>query len=690
MPMSRSHSSPFLALKLVVLAAICSVGLIALPGAASAAVGDCVVHDSQGASVTSVTVVAGSSTELVLFCAGSAPVTSYTVDNRVSTGYFDDGATSSHGTSVVDPPGGDTQLHGHFRASSALSGQYPDSFTFTATNGADTFPVVTVNVLVNPAPPVCSITVPATDGQDVVQGTAATPVAFTCNDNGDGPILFSGPVQGEHGNFAVNGDGTKVTYLADAHESGDDTVALIAKTAHSDYASAVFFHYTVTDATPVCAPVDKTLQGGQDAELSFSFAASCSDADDTLTYTAEDGSDGANGAYGILSITGNEADYREGSSHAGATAPLTETFQVIVSDGNPDLDHTVTVPLTITIDPDHPPVCTTVSGDDNQSVVHGNTSIAIRIVCSDPDATVRPDDANFSVSLDFDSLPTQGNAELNDAGNLITYSSNYEGLGSDTIAVVASGGAVSSTLLVHVTVTDQAPACSDRSLSMTNDGSDGADFACTDADGDYVSYYVGQAPLNGTIYQNGSYFAYLPNRGFVGTDTFTVVADDDVRQTPITVTAHVAAAAPVVVDPPVVTPPVVVVTPPVVTPPITPIVPPVVIVAPPAPTLSSPVTVKDGKVSLELGCANKTTSCKASVALTTLLGGKTVSLGTKAITIRPGKNGAITVSLSGNAKKALKAFAGKTITVKVAVKTTNPKTGKAVFVTKALKVKVPR
>ena len=102
------------------------------------------------------------------------------------------------------------------------------------------------------------------------------------------------------------------------------------------------------------------------------------------------------------------------------------------------------------------------------------------------------------------------------------------------------------------------------------------------------------------------------------------------------------------------------------------------------------IAVKDGKVALELGCANTTTSCKASVALTTLIAGKTVSLGTKAITIKPGKNGAIKVSLSGAAKKALQAFAGKTITVKVAVKTTNPKTGKNVTVTKALKVKVPR
>jgi hypothetical protein len=239
-----------------------------------------------------------------------------------------------------------------------------------------------------------------------------------------------------------------------------------------------------------------------------------------------------------------------------------------------------------------------------------------------------------------------------------------------------------------VNVTDAAPACSDVALSMTNDSSDGADLACTDADGDFIGYDIGQAPLNGSIYQSGSFFAYIPNAGFVGTDTFTVLADDGAIQTPITVTSHVSAAPPVVVPPVVVPVDVPVVTPPVVTPPV--VVPPVVIVTPPAPKLSSPVTVKDGKVALELGCANTTTSCKASVGLSTTIAGKTVSLGQKTITIEPGKNGAIKVALSGAAKKALKAFVGKTITVKVAVVTTNPKTGKTVTVIKALKVKVPR
>jgi hypothetical protein len=100
-------------------------------------------------------------------------------------------------------------------------------------------------------------------------------------------------------------------------------------------------------------------------------------------------------------------------------------------------------------------------------------------------------------------------------------------------------------------------------------------------------------------------------------------------QTPTTVTAHVSAAPPVVVvDPPVVAPivPAVPVAP-VVTPPA--VVPPLVILTPPAPKLTSPVAVKGGIVTLALGCADATTSCKASVGLTTMIAGKKVSLGSK-------------------------------------------------------------
>jgi hypothetical protein len=420
----------------------------------------------------------------------------------------------------------------------------------------------------------------------------------------------------------------------------------------------------VTDAAPVCSTINETLQGGQDEQLILDFAAHCSDVNgDSLEYTVD-----SSGASGTLDFSGI---YDESPDHYEDTTSFTDTFQVSASDGTSDTPFTVHILVT----PNHPPTCTVNSGDDGQNVVHGGASITIGIHCSDQDTSTLTQNDEFNVWFDEDALSTQGSARLNDAGDTLTYSPYWGGLGSDTIALVVTQNndqAQHSTLLVHVNVTDaSAPACTDVSLAMTNASSAGADLGCADADGDFVD----QAPLNGTVSQSGSgsTITYVPNPGFVGTDTFTMIADDGARQTPITVSAHVSAAAPVV-TPPVVTPPAVIQP----------------VVTPKAPKVSGAVTLKGGAVTLALGCADTTTSCKASVGLSTTIGGKKVDLGSKSITIKPGTDGTLKVTLSGAARKALKAFAGKTITVKVAVKTTNPKTGKTTTATKALKVKVPR
>jgi hypothetical protein len=665
--MSRSRRSTFLAVKLVALAAICSVGLIALPAVASAATPLCRVLDGAGVPLAdnAMTVAPSSTTSLTLDCMSGGSMDNYDISNTSSAGWFADGVFSQANTETQDPPNNGDQMTGIYHASAAYGAE---GFSFVGNDAqGNSSASVFVAVQVAAPAPVCTIT--SGDGQSVAKSTAAAPVAFTCSDNGDGPVTV-GVAGGTLGTATLDTNGSSVDYTGDTQSGTDTGVRLFASTAHS-LASTLTFTYVVTDAAPVCNTLNLEVQGGQDEQLLVDYAheAACSDANgDTLSYTVSDSS----GASGTLD-DGNVGIYDEAATHFEDTTPFTDTFQVDATDGT----NTTAFTVNILVKPNHPPTCTVDAGDDHQSVTHNGASITIGIHCSDQDISFLPQNDEFGVWFDENALSSQGRAQLNDNSDTITYTPNWNGLGPDTVALLVTqntDGAQQSTLLVHVNVTDQAPACADASLAMTSDSFAGADLACTDANGDYVGYSVDRAPQNGTIYQSGSIFSYIPNAGFVGTDTFTVLADDGAMQTPITITAHVAAATPAGV--PVVTPPT--------------IVPPVVLVTPPAPKLSSPVTVKDGKVSLELGCTNQTASCKARVALTMLLGGKTVSLGTKAITIKSGKHGAITISLSGNARKALKPFAGKTITVKVAVKTTNPKTGEKVIVTTALKVKVPR
>ena len=91
---------------------------------------------------------------------------------------------------------------------------------------------------------------------------------------------------------------------------------------------------------------------------------------------------------------------------------------------------------------------------------------------------------------------------------------------------------------------DTAPACTDVALSSSAGAGVSADLACTDADGDALSYVVTAAPVNGTISQAGSLFTYVPGAGFRGDESLIVSARDGVYSTPIRVSISVTAPAP--------------------------------------------------------------------------------------------------------------------------------------------------
>jgi hypothetical protein len=101
---------------------------------------------------------------------------------------------------------------------------------------------------------------------------------------------------------------------------------------------------------------------------------------------------------------------------------------------------------------------------------------------------------------------------------------------------------------VTLAVTDQAPVAADNAYKtakgktltvaargvLTND---------TDADGDLLTAVLAAGPAHGTVtlYANGS-FVYTPAVGYVGTDTFTYVANDRAgNSAPATVSVAVAA-----------------------------------------------------------------------------------------------------------------------------------------------------
>lgn len=228
----------------------------------------------------------------------------------------------------------------------------------------------------------------------------------------------------------------------------------------------------------------------------------------------------------------------------------------------------------------------------------------------------------------------------------------------DCAAVSATSGApVGWPASNAIPPTETAPSCSDVALATVAGAAVAADVACVDPDGDGLAYSVTAPPAAGTLTQAGSVFSYQPNAGFAGSDAVVVSASDGTLSTPIAIVITVTPPAPPVVELPVVAPPVA--------------AQPVAAAVPVAPTavqlpearVAARASVRKGVVSIGLVCGGGA-SCAGRIGLSADLNGTRRSLGSRAV--GPGATRTIRLTLPTSARRALRAFAGKTIALAVA------------------------
>jgi VCBS repeat-containing protein len=166
---------------------------------------------------------------------------------------------------------------------------------------------------------------------------------------------------------------------------------------------------------------------------------------------------------------------------------------------------------------------------------------------------------------------------------------------------------------------NSAPACTDLALSAVSGGSASAAIACTDYEGDALTYSVKTQPAHGSVVQSGSTVTYVSTAGYVGADTFTLSASDGTTSTQIA--AAVSVTAPVT--------------------------------TPPAATVSGAVTATSSTVSLGLACASGAAACSG------------------AVTLAAGTTGTFTFAIPATTRMALRAYAGRTISLTVAFTVTS-------------------
>ncbi len=216
-----------------------------------------------------------------------------------------------------------------------------------------------------------------------------------------------------------------------------------------------------------------------------------------------------------------------------------------------------------------------------------------------------------------------------------------------------------------IPLANTAPVCSDLALSTDAGTPVTGALACTDAEHDPLTYHVNTSPANGSITLTGPTISYTPAPGFAGTDAFALYAGDGLLSAPITVTVSVAPPAPPPIAP-VPEPP----APPV---PSTPVIPaaiaPLTILRSAAASVRGAATLARGVVSIELACPGSARDCTGDVSLSALLHGTRRSLGHRAVSFRPGRDGRIRISLPTASRQRLRALAGRTITIRVAFRT---------------------
>lgn len=148
-----------------------------------------------------------------------------------------------------------------------------------------------------------------------------------------------------------------------------------------------------------------------------------------------------------------------------------------------------------------------------------DTSTAVAPGCRDADG----DALNVSLLTQ----PSKGSASLVN-GNL-QYSPAANVSGSDSFVFRADDGRAASTptsVSVSIRAVNDGPTCEARALTVSEDGAGAVAVACSDVDGDALTYSILSQALKGTASVVGGELRYAPNPDVSGTDTFSYRARD--------------------------------------------------------------------------------------------------------------------------------------------------------------------
>lgn len=343
-----------------------------------------------------------------------------------------------------------------------------------------------------------------------------------------------------------------VQVLEDSLVEGDETVQFALSSPSTGYTlDPVLSSTTLTivdnDAAPANNPPtanpdsygithDNTLSTST-SQQPLGLLANDTDPDgNPLTVTAVNGSAAAVGSEITLASGARLTVRADGSFDYAPAAGFVgqETFGYTVSDGQASAFASVTINVT------------------NEAPIASGTSLVVR-----ESHTVSVDLSTLVDDPDWDGLtftivqgPSHGTLTQNPDTGLYDYTADPGYDGPDSFTYTANDGVVDSntaTVSIAVYGTNTAPVASSDSLAVTHDQAVTIDLVGlgTDADNDSLASEVVTQPSNGVVVVDEGITRYIPNAGFVGSDSFTFKVNDGTSDSHVaTITVNVTNSAP--------------------------------------------------------------------------------------------------------------------------------------------------
>jgi hypothetical protein len=302
--------------------------------------------------------------------------------------------------------------------------------------------------------------------------------------------------------------------------------------------TTVSFVWTVDDLNRAPLAVNDSANTLEDTTLDVQVLANDTDADgDALTVTAV-----TDPLHGTTVNNFSDVTYTPDANYVG-----TDSFNYTIADGFGG-SGTATVTMNVTAANDPPLVTNPGALDATETDV-----VSIQIVATDPDG----DSLTYSIVAP-NVLPP--NLTINASTGLITGTVSYDAVAHPAIQeVYPVTVAVSDKISPVVTVTfnwfiddlNRDPVAVDDSGTTVHDTAVTVQVLANDSDADGDALTVAGVTLaaNGTASFDGSTVTYVPDAGFVGTDSFDYTVDDGFGgSATATVTVEVTNEAPVAVN----------------------------------------------------------------------------------------------------------------------------------------------